>query len=194
MDEIVKLHDKIKNSPYWIGFEQEYARELSHDFYELTSLIYEHHETCGKYVQNEEDFKTLYKTKWGSILQPYLHDVRAHSLSIRLGLDPGAEYFGRVISYLQEFLTYIHQSIMDVEPEIRNRHKKHGFSTYDKVEYIEGEGWYRYTEVARKDKEKLIEIYKDLLKKFEDDRFYKQFFTKTLRRLEEENELYFKIV
>lgn len=153
MEEIKNLHDKIKQSPYWLGFDEDFVRELRRDYYKLTDLIsakFEYHSI------------NVYSDKYYALLQPMHHDVRSYvgCLEYRKGQDG----FGDVILYLQQYLTLVHQMIDGWEtPHICVKTKYWTQTMYseqfDHPNY--GKVWRNYVEIPKEQKQIVIDWWRE---------------------------------
>lgn len=181
MEEIIHLHNKIKESPYWLGFDESFIKELRRDFYRLTNLI------SGKFTYFSIN---VYSDKYYAILESMTHDVNSYigNLEYRYGKDT----FKDAVTCLQNYLMVVHQMIDKWEnPYICGQCKWRYTVKSESFEHPEyGTVWRRYCEIPIEDKPKILEWYRDYVKHM----YNKESGLKAIERIEKECDTFYRFV
>lgn len=106
IEKIKKLHDIIKENPFWVTFDERYFGGLLDLYKKLSWEIYDHQSEC------------LRTDPYYVMLSNVTHDFNAmiSNLRWRLNEDKPLENMGDIICVLQTYLTNVH-GLFDKERE-----------------------------------------------------------------------------
>lgn len=166
--EIQKLHNKIKESPYWLNFDKDYLPELRKDYHNLTLLVGDLSVIIGHSVNKE----LIFDDRYTPLLTWMTHDVNSFCQRLHM-YEPSDKRFTNKIVYLQQYLMGVHQMLDEVdEPRIIGT-EPDGWPYKLKTVRVEDPavnpkmwydgGWCRICEIPKKYKADVIKFYEDYL-------------------------------
>lgn len=187
IEDIRQTHDRVKESPYWLNFNNEFRGEVRKQMNDLVDLSIRF--VTLNSVKQAEGIGQLYRDKYSPLIKTFWHDVRRY---LGCNYEPRTEKFENAIFYLQGFLSVIHQMLDNIDEAVyaadnsiwRNKIKS---ELYDKDKCY---GYYAYNEIPKEDKPKLIKW----LKSYQESAYDKEVIQKLINDVEKEISPHYKFV